>query len=118
MKVEITSFEDTTPPSGREITLVNRQEGISGNNMGLFIGPLAPNDPDYIGSFAARNVLDDITPATPLDMGIMEPATSRPHGLNFTFYAVYDAEGIPVSYTHLDVYKRQFLFQSVNRVSF
>ena len=94
VKVEITSFEDTTPPSGKEITLVNRQEGISGNNLGLFIGPLAPNDPDYIGSFAARNVLDDITPATPLDMGIMEPATSRPHGLNFTFYAVYDAEDI------------------------
>ena len=94
VKVEITSFEDTTPSSGKEITLVNRQEGLSGNEMGLLIGPLAPSDPDYIGNFATRNVLDGITPATPLDMGIMEPAASRTHGLNFTFYAVYDAENI------------------------
>lgn len=85
VKVEITSFEDTTPSSGKEITLVNRQEGLSGNEMGLLIGPLAPSDPDYIGNFATRNVLDGITPATPLDMGIMEPAASRTHGLNFTF---------------------------------
>ena len=94
VKVEITSFEDTTPSSGKEITLMNRQEGLSGNEMGLLIGPLAPSDPDYIGNFATRNVLDGITPATPLDMGIMEPAASRTHGLNFTFYAVYDAENI------------------------